>query len=54
MHPVLRHFVRQYLGVVCLPLLLVATVAFVSMPFTLGGHPGEPRATAANIERHMT
>jgi hypothetical protein len=41
-------FIRQFLGVVAATLVPVVLVAFVSIPFTLGGHPGEgpPRAAA--------
>jgi len=54
MHPSLKHFIRQYLGVVMATLVPVALTAFLSMPFTLSGHPGEPRTTDATVVRHMT
>ncbi len=54
MHPALRHFIRQYLGAVCAALLPVIVTAFVSIPFNLGGHPGEPRAIDTSIDRHIT
>ena len=49
MHPVLRLFIRRYLGVVCAALLPVIFAAFLSIPLSLGGHPGEPRAVDAPI-----
>jgi hypothetical protein len=36
------------------PLLLVAAVAFVTMPYTLGHHPGEAGAVQQIFARHMT
>lgn len=50
----LRHFIRQYLGVVGATLVPVVLVAFLSIPFNLAAHPGEvPRARAPD-SRHMT
>jgi hypothetical protein len=37
----LRAFLRQYAAVVAMALLPVVMTAFVSMPYTLGRHPGE-------------
>ena len=50
----LRLFIRKFLGVVLATLVPVAVVAFLSIPFTLGGHPGEPRPATALAARHMT
>lgn len=46
-------FIRQFAGVVAAAFAPVALVSFLSMPYTLAGHPGEAQgpATAA---RHMT
>lgn len=54
MHPALRLFVREYLGIVFAALLPVIATAFLSIPFNLGAHPGEPRAIETSIDRHMT
>ncbi|WP_296449670.1 hypothetical protein [Rhodoferax sp. UBA5149] len=50
----LRLFVNQYLGVVIAALVPVVLIAFLSIPVTLGGHPGEMRAAVAPITQHMT
>lgn len=54
MHPALHVFIRQYIGIVCAALLPVIVTAFLSIPLSLGGHPGEPRTVDAPIDRHMT
>ena len=54
MHPELAHFIGQMLRVVLATLMPVALLAFLSMPLSLGGHPGEPRQTETTSERHMT
>lgn len=51
MHPELRHFVRQWLGIVALTLLPVILTSFVSLPMALQRHPGEAVALHA---QHMT
>ena len=35
-------------------LLLVAAVSFITMPYTLGHHPGEAAASPQAAARHMT
>jgi hypothetical protein len=50
----LRNFIRQFVGVVAAALVPVLIVAFLTMPFTLGGHPGEPRPAEALVGQHMT
>ena len=50
----LRSFVSQLVGVVAAALVPVAIVAFLSIPFTLGGYPGEPRPHDALVGQHMT
>ncbi|MBL0121748.1 MAG: hypothetical protein IPP88_03130 [Betaproteobacteria bacterium] len=50
----LRVFVSQYVGAVVAALMLVFVVAFLSMPFTLGGHPGEARPASATAGQHMS
>jgi hypothetical protein len=43
----LRLFVSQYVGAVAATLVPVIIVTFMSMPLSLGGHPGEPRRANA-------
>ena len=50
----LRLFVHQLAGAVALALLPVVLVAFCSIPFNLGGHPGEERPIDMATQRHMT
>lgn len=54
MHPELRIFCSQWLGVVVSALLPVIFTAFVSMPMSLGRHPGEPPQPGAVPSLHMT
>ena len=54
MHPVLSHFIRQYLGVVCATLIPVVLTTFLSIPLSLGRYPGEVNTAAAPLEWHMT
>ena len=46
MHTSLKKFMRQFTAVVLVSLVPVALVAFLSIPFTLGHHPGEFREPA--------
>lgn len=50
----LRLFIYQFGGVVLAALVPVILIAFMSIPFTLGGHPGDVRSAAAPVARHMT
>jgi hypothetical protein len=51
----LAHFIKQLSRVAGAALLPVVFTAFVSIPATLGHHPGESAALAnAGAERHMT
>jgi len=50
----LRAFICQFVGVVAAALLPVALVAFLSIPFALGGHPGEAHPVDTTVGRHMT
>ena len=54
MHQDLKNFVVLYLRVVVLTLVPLVLTAFMSIPYSLGGHPGEitPRSSIANL--HMT
>jgi hypothetical protein len=47
MHPALKQFVIQYVAVIGAVLIPVIVVSFLSMPYTMGGHPGESRITNA-------
>lgn len=50
----LRLFISQYLGVVAATLAPVILMAFLSIPFSLGGHPGDERLAAGTATQHMT
>lgn len=50
----LVHFLRPLLRVIAATLFAVFTVAFLSLPYTLGAHPGDPHAVAQGDPRHMT
>jgi hypothetical protein len=50
----LRLFVRQFGGFVLASLVPVIVVAFLSVPFIVGGHPGEPRTADPLVAQHMT
>jgi hypothetical protein len=52
----LKHFVRQWLGVVAGALFVVFFIAFCSMPLALGFHPGEAvdRVNSSSSSLHMT
>lgn len=54
MHPALRLFIRQYLWVLCAALVPVVITAFLSIPLSLGSHPGEPHQPDAMGYTHMT
>lgn len=47
-------FVRQFFGVVMASLLPVVLTAFLSIPFSLGAHPGEIRSAGNPAQLHMT
>jgi hypothetical protein len=49
-----RLFIRQLLGVMLAALVPVVLMAFLSIPYSLGGHPGEERTSAAPDNQHMT
>jgi len=54
MSPTSYSFIRQFVGAVVAALIPVLLVAFLSIPFNLGGHPGEARTTMMPIATHMT
>lgn len=41
MQPDLRQFLAKYLSLVFATLMSVSFFAFLSIPYSLGGHPGE-------------
>jgi hypothetical protein len=42
------NFARRLIAVIGSVLLVVASVAFITIPYSLGGHPGDAIATGAN------
>ena len=51
----LQNFLRPLVQVIAATLFAVCTVAFVSVPYSLGHVPGEPTSLAqADGPRHMT
>jgi hypothetical protein len=50
----LKQFVMTYLRVVAMALMPLAVTAFLTMPYILGGHPGEPLTRADHTEVHMS
>jgi hypothetical protein len=50
----LKEFVLSMLRAALPAAMLVATAAFITIPYTLGHHPGEPSATEQMPDRHMT
>ena len=54
MNSSLRLFIRQVLNVVLAALVPVVLVAFLSIPYSLGGHPGDDRTATASSSQHMT
>jgi len=43
MNTYLLHFIKHYLTLVFGVLILVSVIAFLVIPYSLGGHPGEER-----------
>ena len=54
MNPHIKSFIATLLLAVVPTLLLVATTAFVSIPYSLGHHPGDVPAKAVASARHVT
>ena len=50
----LKVFWLQWLRVAAVALASVVFVAFASIPYSLGGHPGEMAARVPSGDRHMT
>ena len=50
----LKNFVVAYLRVVVMALVPMVLTAFLSIPYSLGGNPGDPYARAQSSDQHMT
>jgi hypothetical protein len=50
----LKSFIASYLRIVLIALVPIALTAFLSIPYSLGGHPGDPVVTATFSSQHMT
>ena len=53
MNASLRDFFTQYLAVCISTLALVAAIAFLSIPLSLGAHPGERMTIEALVAQHV-
>ena len=54
MHADLRDFLARFIGTVAMTLVPVVLIAFLSMPISLGRHPGDPPRHAEAPAAHMT
>lgn len=54
MNPHIKSFIANVLVAVLPTLLLVATTAFISIPYSLGHHPGDLPGQGAVTLRHLT
>jgi len=54
MHPALQHFIRQTAGVMLLATVPAVLAAFLSMPLSLGRHPGESAPVSVSAVKHLT
>jgi hypothetical protein len=50
----LKNFAMPILRVIAATLFMVFSVAFVSVPYSLGAQPGEPVVAQQASPRHMT
>lgn len=50
----LREFMSRFVGTVVMTLVPVVLIAFLSVPLTLGGHPGESARDPDAPSAHMT
>jgi hypothetical protein len=50
----LKQFVVSYLRFVAMALMALAVTAFLSIPYILGGHPGEPLTRVDQASLHMS
>lgn len=54
MHRQLKSFATRYVAVVIASLVPVIVTTFLSIPYNLGGNPGEPRTAQSLLTAHMT
>ena len=54
MNPDLRSFAAQWIRIAVMALVPVVLTAFISIPMSLGGHPGEGQARVVSGDGHMT
>lgn len=54
MHIELRNFLAQFFGVAGATLAFVILVSFISIPMSLGGHPGEMRSHDVLVDFHLS
>jgi len=54
MNPSLRSIFLPFVSVVVAALAPVALAAFLTIPFNLGGHPGDARVADVSAGQHMT
>ncbi len=54
MHADLHDFLSRFVGTVVMTLVPVVLFAFMSMPLSLGRHPGEPAKDVGAPIAHMT
>ncbi len=54
MHKELFSFAAQWLRVAVMTLVPVVLTAFLTIPWNLGGYPGQGSISIAAGERHMT
>lgn len=50
----LREFLSRFAGTVVMTLVPVVLIAFLSVPVSLGGHPGESTRNGDATFSHMT
>ncbi len=50
----LREFLFRFAGTVAMTLVPVVLIAFLSMPLSLGRHPGEAPPASGGAYAHMT
>ena len=50
----LKNFMATYVRVVLMTLMPMALTAFLSIPYSLGGHPGDTLETRTLSSQHMT
>lgn len=50
----LAEFSKQWIRVALAAMVPVVLTSFLTIPFNLGAHPGEPAPQVASVERHIT